>query len=145
MKRLLLLSLLASASVPVSIAQPGGPQKEVAYRNISFLLDPALAKDYAAETVPAFRLEVKTDTPEGVAPEHLLIRLRDSYVPRGRSRSGNDEAVPEITLYPIADGGDKKFNGGLSRGAEVRGGAEGLSLRRSHPAGEPVPFLPGGT
>jgi hypothetical protein len=141
MKRLVLLSFLAAA-VPFVNAQPPPPQKEVAYRNLSFLLDAALAKDYVAETVPAFRLEVKTDTPDGVGPEHLLIRFRDSYVPRARSGSGNGYAVPEITLYPIADEGDKKFTEDFP---EVRKSAEELKVylaRRSHPSGEPVPFLP---
>jgi hypothetical protein len=141
MKRLFLLCLLATA-VPVVHAQLGLPQKEVNYKNLSFLLDPALAKDFVAEMVPAFRLEVKTDTPEGVGPEHVLVRFRDSYVPRARSGSGNDDAVPEITLFPIADEGDKKFTEDFP---EVRKSAEELKVylaRRSHPAGEPVPFLP---
>ena len=139
---LFFLAGCVAATVHAAIAQPGGPQKEVAYKNISFLLDPALSKDYVAETVPAFRLEVKTDTPDGVGPEHLLVRLRGSYVPRARRGSGKDYAVPEIALYPIADAGDAKFTEDFP---EVRKSAEELKAylaRRAHPAGEPVPFLP---
>jgi hypothetical protein len=142
MKPLPVLVLLVGFSFHGLVAQPEGTQKEVVYKNVSFLLDADLAKDYVAETVAAYRLEHKTDTPDGVAPEHILIRLRESYVPRARSESKRDHAFPEIYVYPVADGQDKKFTEDFPA---VRGAAEDLKTylsRRSHAPGESISFLP---
>lgn len=138
------LVLLGALAHPGSVAQPGPTQKEVQYKNISFLFDAGLAKDYVAETVPAVRLENRTDKPDGVAPEHIVVRFRDSYVPRGRSGSRSDYAVPVIYFFPIAESRDKKFTEDFPTVRQASDDLRTYLTRRSHAAGEEVPFLPWG-
>lgn len=141
MKPLLMLALLCTVAIRGSFAQPGETQKEVLYKNISFLLDPGLAKDYVAETVAAVRLETSTDKPDGVAPEHVVVRFRGSPV---RNDSPGDDAAPAIFFYPIAEARDGKFTDDFP---PVRQAADDLKTylsRRSHSADEPIPFLPWG-
>ncbi|HTY57654.1 MAG TPA: hypothetical protein VMF59_02515 [Bacteroidota bacterium] len=123
-------------------AQPKGRTRSVTYQNVSLAFDAGLAKDFVAETIPAVPLEEKTDKPDGVAPAHVLITLRDSYAAKLKRDTESIYALPQIAVFPTRDPGDPRFD---EEYPTMRGAVNDLSKLLSRRAGsvsEAIPFLP---
>jgi len=127
---------------PGASAQSKGSRNAVTYGNITLEYDAALSKEYLAETVPALPLENKTDKPDGVAPQHIVITLRDSYAGRLHRDTSSLYALPRIFIMPASDPTDPRFD---EEFPTVRQAAEDLGKLLGHRAGsvtESIPFLP---
>jgi hypothetical protein len=73
--------------------------KDITYRGISFNYDALLAYEIKAETKPAYALQEKTDTGQGVVPEHIAFSFVGTYA----SQHESSFFSPGITVYPIAE------------------------------------------
>ena len=142
MMRSAMALLLLCLPCATGTAQGPAQLKDVAYKNLTLSYDPALAREYLAETVPAIPLLNKTDKPDGVWPEHIRITFRESYVPLKRREAGGEDAQVRIYVFPATDPNNKDFDKDFPT---TRKAADNLAVylaRRSRPAGEMIPFLP---
>ena len=138
---LLLVIVFPLVLRPVS-AQPKSRARVVAYGNVTLEFDPGLAKDFIAETAPAVPLVDKTDKPDGVAPAHVEITLRDSYAAALGREAGSPYALPRIFVFPASDPADPRFDDEFPT---MRGAVAGLGKllgRRAGSVAESIPFLP---
>jgi hypothetical protein len=153
-RRNLLFSPLAAAGVAASMlfivsvtarpasAQPKSRTRAVECGNVRLEFDAGLAKDFVAESAPAVPLGEKTDKPDGVAPSHIVITLRDSYVSGLHRDTGSGYALPQIFVFPTSDAVDPGFD---DKFPTMRGAVAGLGKLLSRRAGavmESIPFLP---
>ncbi|HXX64193.1 MAG TPA: hypothetical protein VEO56_10380 [Bacteroidota bacterium] len=131
-----ILALLL-ACCQISLSQK---KTTITYKNVTLTYDASLAKEYLAEQIAAVPLASKTDKPDGVAPQHIVISLKESYVPsKRRSTPGG---IPRVYFFPTADPSDKLFD---EEFPTTHKAAEDLSTYLSkhvHAEGEEIPFLP---
>lgn len=119
---------------------PAQKKNTITYKNITLTYDASLAKEYFAEPIPAVPLPSKTDKPDGVAPQHVMITLRESYVPS--KRRSTPQGFPRLYFYPTSDESDRMFD---SEFPTTRKAADDLNVylsRHSHAEQEEIPFLP---
>jgi hypothetical protein len=71
--------------------------KTISYRGVTFSYFSSLAYEVKAETKSAYRLELSSDTGQGVVPDHIVFELLGSY------RSSHQESYfsPRILIFPI--------------------------------------------
>ncbi len=138
----LAMLFLSPCTGPGAHAQPKSRMRTVAYANVTLEFDGGLAKEFLAETAPAVPLEDPSDKPEGVAPSHVVITLRDSYASRLHRESGSPYALPQVMVFPTTDASDPKFDGKYPM---MRGAVKELNVilsRRAGSVSESIPFLP---
>ncbi|HEX7573549.1 MAG TPA: hypothetical protein VF514_10685 [Bacteroidota bacterium] len=123
-------------------AQARTHKHTVAYKSVTLVFDSALAKEYLAETVPALPLEEKTDKPDGVAPQHIVITLRDSYAGRLHREPSSMYALPQISIFPTSDPSDPGFDGEFPTVHRAVNDLDRLLGRRAVSPAESIPFLP---
>jgi hypothetical protein len=123
-------------------AQARNHKRAVAYRSVTLEFDSALAKEYLAETVPALPLEEKTDKPDGVAPQHMVITLRDSYAGRLHREPSSMYALPQISIFPTSDPSDARFDEEFPTVRQAVNDLNKLLGRRAGSLTESIPFLP---
>ncbi len=136
---LLLVAILIS---PGASAQPKSRTRAVEYGNVMLEFDAGLAKDFIAETAPAAPLVDKTDKPDGVAPAHVVITLRESYASALHRDAGSAYALPQVFVFPTSEAGDPRFD---EEFPTMRGAVAGLGkllLRRAGSVTQSIPFLP---
>ena len=140
----LALTLLAAAGVfsPGVSAQEKSHKHAVAYKSVTLEFDSVLSKEYLAETVPAVPLEEKTDKPDGVAPQHVVITLRESYAGRLHRQSTSMYALPQISIFPTSDPSDPRFDEEFPTVRQAVTDLDKLLGRRAGSLAEPIPFLP---
>lgn len=123
-------------------AQARNHKRAVAYRSVTLEFDSSLAKEYLAETVPALPLEEKTDKPDGVAPQHVVITLRDSYAGRLHREPSSMYALPQIFIFPTSDPSDTRFDEEFPTVRQAVDDLNKLLGRRAGSLTESIPFLP---
>ena len=123
-------------------AQARNHKRAVAYRNVTLEFDSSLAKEYLAETVPALPLEEKIDKPDGVAPQHVVITLRDSYAGRLHREPSSMYALPQIFIFPTSDPSDTRFDEEFPTVRQAVDDLNKLLGRRAGSLTESIPFLP---
>ena len=123
-------------------AQAKSHKRAVAYRSVTLEFDSSLAKEYLAETVPALPLEEKTDKPDGVAPQHMVITLRDSYAGRLHREPSSMYALPQICIFPTSDPSDTRFDEEFPTVRQAVNDLNKLLGRRAASLSESIPFLP---
>jgi hypothetical protein len=137
---------MALGAAPVfssrAFAQAGSHKHALAYKSVTLEFDSALAKEYLAETVPALPLEEKTDKPDGVAPQHIVITLRDSYAGRLHREPSSMYALPQISIFPTSDPSDSRFDEEFPTVRSAVNDLDKLLGRRAGPPAESIPFLP---
>jgi hypothetical protein len=141
-----LLAITALLAAPVFFSGASAQTKDhrhtVEYRNVTLEFDSTLSKEFLAETVAAVPLEDKTDKPDGVAPQHVLITLRDSYAGRLHREPSSMYALPQIFIFPTSDVSDPGFD---EKFPTVRQAVNDLNKFLGHRAvsvTESIPFLP---
>jgi len=135
----LLFLVAIAATAP---AQNSPLLKTVAYGNLTLSYETSLANDHIAETVPAMPLAHPSDKPDGVAPEHIMVTLRDSYVSAKRRETNPSYALARISVFPTADPGNRNFDAEFPTMNRTAEDLSAYLVRRSHPAGHTIPFLP---
>lgn len=123
-------------------AQAKSHKHTVVYKSVTVEFDSALSKEYLAETVPAVPLEEKTDTPDGVAPQHVVITLRESYAGRLHREPSSMYALPQISIFPTSDPSDPRFDEEFPTVRQAVNDLDKLLGRRAGSLTESVPFLP---
>lgn len=136
---LLVLAPVFSPGVP---AQSKSHKNSVQYKNVTMEFDAALAKEFLAETVAAVPLENPTDKPDGVAPQHIVITLRDSYAARLTRDASSPYALPQIFVIPTSDPADPRFDEEFPPLRPAVAGLNTLLARRAGSVTESIPFLP---
>ena len=141
-----ILAITALVAAPVfssgASAQAKRFRHTVAYKSVTLEFDSALSKEYLAETVPAVPLEEKTDKPDGVAPQHVVITLRDSYAGRLRREPSSMYALPQISIFPTSDPSDPGFDEEFPTVRPAVSDLNKLLARRAGSLTESIPFLP---
>jgi len=123
-------------------AQAKKVSRSVVYRNVTLEFDASLAKEYLAETIPAVPLENPTDKPDGVAPQHTLITLKDSYAAHLHRERSSPFAIPRIYVFPATDNQDPRFNEEYPTLRQAVSDLNTLLGRRAGASPESIPFLP---
>ena len=141
---LLAIFLCVTAPIPPSSvsAQVKNHRTVVSYAGVTLEFDPSLSKEYLAETVPAVPLENPSDKPDGVAPRHLVISLKDSYAARLHRDPSSPYAVPRIFVYPTSDHSDPRFDEEFPTLRRAVADLNRLLTRRSGSVTESIPFFP---
>ncbi len=141
---MLAITVLVSALVvpPGASAQAKNHRYAVTYKGLTLEFDASLSKEYLAETVPAVPLEDKTDKPDGVAPQHIVITLRDSYAGRLHREPSSMYALPQISIYPTSDPSDPGFAEEYPTVRQAVNDLDKLLGRRAVSVTESIPFLP---
>jgi hypothetical protein len=140
------ICMLASAPPgrPGAAAQSKKHRNSVAYRNVALEFDGTLSKEYVAETVAAVPLENPADKPDGVAPQHIVITLRDSYAARLRRDPSSAYALPQVFVFPTSDPADPAFDRKFPTVRRAAGDLKKLLGRRGGSVMGSIPFLPWG-
>ena len=134
-------------------APPGGPgadaqgkkhRNSVSYRNVTLEFDGALSKEYLAETVGAVPLENAGDKPDGVAPQHIVITLRDSYASGLHRDPSSAYALPQVFVFPASDPADPAFDREFPTVRRAVNELKKLLGRRGGSVMGSIPFLPWG-
>ena len=128
---------------PISVtAQAKSHRTAVSYAGVTLEYDASLAKEFLAETVPAVPLENPADKPDGVAPRHVVISLKDSYGARLGRDPSSPYAVPHIFVYPTSDPSDPRFDEEFPTLRRAVTELNKLLARRAGSVTESIPFLP---
>ena len=140
----LAITVLVAAPVLSSVASAQAKRFKhtVAYKGVTLEFDSALSKEYLAETHPAVPLEEKTDKPDGVAPQHVVITLRDSYAGRLHREPSSMYAIPQIFIFPTSDPSDPRFDEEFPTVRPAVNDLNKLLGRRAGSLTESIPFLP---
>ena len=140
----LVIAVLVAAPVVSSGAAAQGKNHKhaVTYKGVTLEFDAALSKEYLAETVPALPLEDKSDKPDEVAPQHIVITLRDSYAGRLHREPSSMYALPQISIFPTSDPSDPRFDEEYPTMRQAVDDLDKLLGRRAASVTESIPFLP---
>jgi hypothetical protein len=125
-----------------AFAQAKSHKNTVAYGGVRLEFDAALSKEYLAETVPSLALENKTDKPDGVAPQHIVITLRDSYAGRLHRDPASMYALPRIFIFPASDPSDPRFDEEFPTVRPAVSELNKILGRRAGSVTGSIPFLP---
>jgi hypothetical protein len=142
MKKIAIALAFITVAAGEAFAQQPAGLKDVSYKNVTFSFDASLAQEYLAETVRAVPLVNKTDKPDGVWPEHILITFRESYVPAQRRQAGGEYSQVKLFVFPTSDSDNREFAKDFPTTKQAVDDLTAYLVKRSHPHGEPVPFLP---
>jgi hypothetical protein len=140
----LAIAVLVAAPVIFSgaAAQAKSHKHTVTYKGVTLEFDSALSKEYLAETVPALPLEDTTAKPDGVAPQHIVITLRDSYAVRLHREPSSMYVLPQISIFPTSDPSDPRFDEEFPAVRQAVNDLDKLLGRRAGSVTESIPFLP---
>jgi len=136
---MLLLCLLGGAGGAIALAQTDA--KAVRFRNVELRYDPSLAQECVAETVAAVRQLDRSEKPDGVAPEHVMIVFRGSYPGRERDPDALD-GLPRVYVYPTKDTSNKNFDTDFPTIHKVTQDLNVYLKRRTHGGQGGIPFMP---
>lgn len=142
MKRTAIALMLVCMPAGALLAQEAAKLKEVSYKNVTFSFDASLALDYVAETAAAVPLVNKTEKPDGVWPQYFLITFRESYVSSKRREAGGDYGEMKLYVFPTSDPANRDFAKDFPTTKRAVDDLTAFLAKRSHPRGEPIPFLP---
>jgi hypothetical protein len=123
-------------------AQAKSHTTTVSYSGVTLEFDPSLSKEYLAGIVPAVPLENPSDKPDGVAPRHVMISLKDSYAARLGRDPSSPYAVPQIFVFPTSDASDPRFDEEFPTLRRAVADLNKLLARRAGSVTESIPFLP---
>jgi hypothetical protein len=135
---ILIASTVSSSAAP----QAKNHKNSVTYKGVTLEFDASLSKEYLAETAAAVPLENKTDKPDGVAPEHIVITLRDSYAGRLHRDPSSMYALPQIFVFPTSDPSDPRFEEEFPTIRQAVNDLNKLLARRAGSVTGSIPFLP---